>query len=323
MKILVTGGAGYIGSHVCKMLARRGYEPVTYDNLSRSNGCAVKWGVLEVGDIADYLRLQAVLKLYEPAAVMHFAGFAYVGESVRNPLLYYQNNVGGSAALLRSIVDFGPIPIVFSSTCATYGVPDKIPISEEQPQRPINPYGYSKLVVEQMLIDLDRAAGLRSVSLRYFNAAGCDPEGEIGEEHEPEPHIIPLALMAARNGTEVEIFGDDYNTRDGSCIRDYIHVMDLAEAHVLALDYLLKAGKTCALNLANERGYSVKEVVETAERVSGKKIRVKVAPRRPGDPEILIGVAELARVTLGWVPKRAALEIQIADAWNWMLKHKV
>lgn len=320
MKILVTGGAGYIGSHACKALAAGGFEPVTYDNLSRGNRWAVKWGPLEPGDIGDQARLRAVLDRHQPVAVMHFAAFAYVGESVDNPNLYYQNNVCGSATLLRTVTEYKPIPVVFSSTCATYGVPEQVPIPEGYPQRPINPYGFTKLVVERILADLDRAHGLRSVSLRYFNAAGCDPDSQIGEAHNPETHLIPLVLAAARDGTAVTVFGGDYDTKDGTCVRDYIHVADLADAHVRALKYLLSGGKTCALNLANAHGYSVMDVIKTAERVSGKPIKIKMAPRRAGDPPALIGSSDRAREVLGWKPVRSALEVQIADAWNWMQK---
>jgi UDP-glucose-4-epimerase GalE len=320
MKILVTGGAGYIGSHACKALAAGGFEPVTYDNLSRGNPWAVKWGPLEAGDIGDQARLRAVLDQHQPAAVIHFAAFAYVGESVDNPNLYYQNNVCGSATLLRTVTEYKPIPVVFSSTCATYGVPDQVPIPEGHPQRPINPYGFTKLVVERILADLDQAYGLRSVSLRYFNAAGCDPDGDIGEAHNPETHLIPLVLAAARDGTAVTVFGDDYDTKDGTCVRDYIHVADLADAHVRALKYLLSGGKTCALNLANAHGYSVMDVIQTAERVCGKPIKIKMAPRRAGDPPVLIGSSDRAREALDWKPVRSTVEVQIADAWNWMQK---
>jgi UDP-arabinose 4-epimerase len=319
MKVLITGGAGYIGSHACKLLAARGVEPVVYDNLSRGNRWAVKWGPLEEGDISDVARVQNVLKRYRPAAVMHFAAFAYVGESVEKPLLYYRNNVCGSAALLQALIVAGALPFVFSSTCATYGMPDTVPIPETHPQRPINPYGFSKLVMERMLADVE-PQGVRSVSLRYFNAAGADPDGEIGESHDPETHLIPLVLAAARDGGAVKVFGDDYDTPDGTCIRDYIHINDIADAHVRALDYLLGGGKSCALNLSNARGYSVKEVVATAERVSGKPIRIEKAPRRPGDPPVLIGKADAAAKLLGWKPARSDLALQIGDAWKWMMK---
>jgi UDP-arabinose 4-epimerase len=318
MKILVTGGAGYIGSHACKVLARRGFEPIVFDNLSRGNRWAVKWGPLELGDIADSARLREVLKQYRPVAIMHFAAYAYVGESVQNPLLYYRNNVGAAVSLLQTLVDFESLPVVFSSTCATYGVPERTPIAEDHPQHPINPYGFSKLVVERMLADLDAARGLRSISLRYFNAAGADPDREIGEAHEPETHLIPLLLEAARDGKPVSVFGDDYDTSDGTCVRDYVHVLDIAEAHLLALEYLLRGGASCSLNLANARGYSIKEVIAVAERVTGKRIRVNRAPRRAGDPAVLIGESTRAQTDLGWRPARSDLEMQIRDAWNWM-----
>jgi UDP-glucose-4-epimerase GalE len=317
-RILVTGGAGYIGSHACKALAAKGFEPVTVDNLSRGNRWAVKWGPFEEVDLADGAALRTILESYRPAAVMHFAGFAYVGESVQDPLLYYRNNTGGSATLLGAIIDTAIVPIVFSSTCATYGIPDTVPIAEEHPQRPINPYGFSKLFVERMLADADRAHGMRFVSLRYFNAAGADPDGEIGEVHDPEPHLIPRVLAAARDGTAVTVYGNDYETPDGTCIRDYIHVSDIADAHVRALDYLLSDGASCALNLANDRGHSVTEVIEAAGRASGNTIRIERAPRRLGDPPILIGSSDRARVVLGWTPRRPHLETQIGDAWNWM-----
>jgi UDP-arabinose 4-epimerase len=318
MKIIVTGGAGYIGSHACKVLARRGFEPIVFDNLSRGNRWAVKWGPLELGDISDSARLRAVLEQYRPVAIMHFAAYAYVGESVQDPLLYYRNNVSATASLLQTLVDFESLPVVFSSTCATYGVPERTPIAEDHSQHPINPYGFSKLVVERMLADLDAARGLRSISLRYFNAAGADPDREIGEAHDPETHLIPLVLEAARDGKPVSVFGDDYDTSDGTCIRDYIHVLDIAEAHVLALECLLRGGASCSLNLANARGYSVKEVIAAAERVTRKRIRVNRAPRRAGDPAVLIGDSTRVQTDLGWRPARSDLEIQIEDAWNWM-----
>ncbi len=318
MNILVTGGAGYIGSHACKALAGKGYVPITYDNLSRGNPWAVKWGPLERGDIADAERLGAVLEKYRPSALMHFAAYAYVGESVERPLLYYENNFAGSAALLQTMIDYQPIPVVFSSSCATYGLPERSPIAEDHPQRPINPYGCSKLFVERMLADVSVACGLRWVALRYFNAAGADPQGDIGEAHNPETHLIPLVLAAARSGRPVRIYGDDYGTPDGSCVRDYIHVSDIADAHVRALDHLLNGRDSCALNLANARGYSVKEVIAMTEKVCGRRIISEIAERRPGDPPVLIGDASRAHALLGWKPARSKLETQIADAWNWM-----
>lgn len=235
-------------------------------------------------------------------------------------MLYYRNNIGETASLLQALIGFTPTPVVFSSSCATYGVADRLPISEDHPQRPISPYGYSALVVERMLSDLDASHNLRSVSLRCFNAAGADPEAEIGEAHEPETHLIPLVLAAARDGTVINVFGNDYDTGDGTCIRDYVHVLDIADAHVRALKYLIDGGATCAVNLANERGYSVLEVVSTAERVTGKSIQVKLVPRRPGDPPVLIGAIERARTLFGWKSERSDLEVQIRDAWNWMMR---
>jgi UDP-glucose-4-epimerase GalE len=319
-KILVTGGAGYIGSHVCKALSAKGYLPITYDNLSRGNRWSVKWGPLEEGDIADSRRLRAVLEKYNPVALMHFAAYAYVGESVQKPLDYYRNNVAGTAALLQTLIDFSLLPVVFSSSCATYGVPERLPIPEDHPQRPINPYGQSKLMVERMLIDLHAAYGLSSIALRYFNASGADPDGEIGETHDPETHLIPLVVTAARDGTAIRVFGTDYETPDGTCIRDYIHVVDIADAHLRALDCLLGGGQSCALNLANARGHSVKEVIVATERVTGRSIRVENAPRRPGDPPVLIGSADRARGVLGWAPARSDLQLQISDSWNWIEK---
>jgi UDP-glucose-4-epimerase GalE len=315
--IIVTGGAGFIGSHACKALANAGYTPIVYDNLSRGHREAVKWGPLEVGDIGNVERVREMLERYQPEAIIHFAAYAYVGESVQHPLLYYRNNVAGSAALLQAIIDFKPLPIVFSSTCATYGVPKRIPLTESHAQQPINPYGYSKLVVEHMLQDLGTSNRLPWVALRYFNAAGSDPDGEIGEAHEPETHLIPLVLQAALGGAPVQIFGTDYDTPDGTCIRDYVHVNDLADAHIRALRYLLNGGESCALNLANANGYSVKDVIVAAERVCNRKIPVNLAPRRPGDPPALIGALDRARDVLGWTPARSSIEVQIRDAWRW------
>lgn len=318
LPVLVTGGAGYIGSHACKALANAGYTPITYDNLSRGNRWAVKWGPLEEGDTADFSRIRAILETYKPIALMHFAAYAYVEESVQQPLLYYQNNFAATAALLAALLEFPAIPVIFSSSCASYGLPDSIPISEDHPQRPINPYGYSKLFVERLLSDLNAAHGLRSVSLRYFNAAGADPDGEAGEAHSPETHLIPRVIEAAQTGSAVRVFGTDYDTPDGTCVRDYIHVSDIADAHLRALNYLLKGGESCALNLANSRGYSVKEVITAVESICGHPVRCEIAPRRSGDPPVLVGDATRCRSTLGWQPARSELHLQIADAWNWM-----
>jgi UDP-arabinose 4-epimerase len=318
--ILVTGGAGYIGSHTCKALAAKGFEPISYDNLSRGNRWAVKWGPLEEGDLTDATRLSKVLDRYRPAAVLHFAAYAYVGESVENPIAYYENNVGGSTALFREVLRYATIPVVFSSSCATYGIPESVPILEQHPQHPINPYGFTKLVIEQLLADLGRSHALPSLCLRYFNAAGADPSGEIGEAHDPEPHLIPRILMAARNGMPITIYGDDYETPDGTCIRDYIHVSDLADAHVQAVEYLLAGGTSGAFNLANARGFSVLEVVRAAERVTGKTIAIEKVARRPGDPPVLVGSAVRAHDILGWQPVYSDLDSQIAHAWTWMQK---
>ena len=322
MNILVTGGAGYIGSHVCKALAKSGYTPISYDNLVYGHPWAVKWGPLEVGDILDRERLDEVIDRYRPEAIMHFAAFAYVGESMHDPGKYYRNNVAGSLTLLEAARDHEIDKFIFSSTCATYGVPEITPISETQPQHPINPYGASKLMIEHMLHDFDSAHNLRSVALRYFNAAGADPDGEVGESHDPETHLIPLVLDAASGRRSfITIFGDDYETADGSCIRDYIHVSDLADAHVLALDALIQGAASTAFNLGNEQGFSVKAVIAEAERVTGHTIPVEIGPRRSGDPAILVGDARLIRATLGWTPKFNDLSEILHTAWNWHLRN--
>jgi UDP-arabinose 4-epimerase len=316
--VLVTGGAGYIGSHACKELARNGYTPVCYDNLSRGHDWAVRWGPLEQGDILDGKRLEDVLRRHKPCAAMHFAALAYVGESVAEPALYYQNNVAGSLSLLRSLQAAGVQHFIFSSTCATYGMPQQIPITEDHPQDPINPYGASKLMIERMLADFSAAYGLRSVSLRYFNAAGADPEGEIGEAHDPETHLIPLTLRAAAGDLPcLDIYGDDYPTDDGTCIRDYIHVTDLADAHVLALEYLLDGGGIDAFNLGSEAGFSVNEIVRVAEKITNRKIKTRIASRRPGDPPCLIANSARIRRVLSWNPVHADIDAIIRTAWNW------
>ena len=316
--ILLTGGAGYIGSHAAKCLSRQGYLPVVYDDLSRGHREAVQWGPLETGALADTARLIQVFEKHAPKAVMHFAAFAYVGESATDPALYYRNNVAGTLSLLDAMRATRIDRLVFSSTCAVYGIPDSVPIPEENPRRPINPYGRSKHMIEQILADYRNAYGLQSVCLRYFNAAGADPDGEIGEAHDPEPHLIPLVLdAAAGKRAHVTVFGDDYPTRDGTCVRDYIHVSDLAEAHVLAARHLLSGGEGLNLNLGNGAGYSVREVIETAERVTGKKIPYRMEPRRAGDPPELVGNAEKAKTLLGWNPKHGSLEAILGSAWAW------
>ncbi|HUK61285.1 MAG TPA: UDP-glucose 4-epimerase GalE [Stellaceae bacterium] len=317
-QILVTGGAGYIGSHAAKALARAGYEPVSYDNLGRGHRTAVRWGPLVEGDLADRALLVATLRRHKIAAVMHFAAFAYVGESVEQPALYFRNNVANSLSLLEAMDEAGVRHIVFSSTCATYGLPDQMPIAEDAPQRPVNPYGESKLMIERMLHWLGPARGLRHVALRYFNAAGADPAGEIGEDHDPETHLIPLVLMAALGRrAAIDIYGTDYPTPDGTAIRDYIHVQDLADAHVLALAHLLKGGDSVALNLGTGSGHSVRAVIEAAERVTGRAIARRETARRPGDPPILVADARKAKAVLGWTPQLSGLDDIIASAWAW------
>lgn len=319
--ILVTGGAGYVGSHACKALAAAGYTPIVYDNLGRGHRELVRWGPLEVGDLRDGTRLDEVFAQHRPEAVMHFAAFAYVGESVQDPALYYRNNVGGTLELLEAMRRAGVGALVFSSTCATYGVPERMPIAEDTPQRPINPYGTTKLVIENVLRDFDAAYGLRSVSLRYFNAAGCDPDGESGEIHDPEPHIIPRVLMAAAGELpRVDIFGTDYPTPDGTCLRDYIHVADLAQGHVQALDYLKRGGATTAVNLGTGRAFSVREVIAAAERVTAHRIPVREAPRRAGDPPVLVADATRARALFGFAPRFTEIEPIVATAWRWHMR---
>jgi len=316
--VLVTGGAGFIGAHACKALARAGYQPVAYDNLSRGRREFVRWGPLVEGDIADRALTLATLRRYRPVGVMHFAAYALVGESMIDPALYFRNNVVGSLALFDSLRDAGMPPLVFSSTCAVYGFPDTTPIAESATQRPVNPYGESKRMVERALHWLEQAHGLRYVALRYFNAAGADPDGEIGEAHEPETHLIPLVLdaVAGRRGA-VALYGTDYPTPDGTAIRDYIHVQDLAEAHVLALDYLLAGGAGAALNLGTGVGHSVREVIDVAARVTGREVPCREAPRRAGDPPVLVADARRARSLLRWQPRLPALEAMVASAWHW------
>jgi UDP-arabinose 4-epimerase len=317
--VLVTGGAGYIGSHACKALAAAGYVPVTFDNLSYGHRSAVRWGPFVHGDLLDRATLDAALRAWRPVAVMHFAAFAYVGESVTNPGKYYRNNVAGSLTLLEAMRDAGVDKFIFSSTCATYGVPQAMPLREDHPQNPINPYGASKLMIERMLQDFDAAHGLRSISLRYFNAAGADPDGETGEAHDPETHLIPLVLDAAAGvRPDVTIFGDQYPTLDGTCIRDYIHVADLAQAHVLGLQALEAGATTTAYNLGNGQGFSVRQVIDVAESVTGRSVPVRIGPQRAGDPSQLVGDASRIRAELGWQPQHADLADIIATAWAWM-----
>lgn len=313
--VLVTGGAGFIGSHACKALAASGCRPVVYDDLSNSDRDAVKYGPLEIGALADAARLADVFRRHRPAAAMHFAGFIEAGESVRNPGAFYRNNVGGALFLLQAMQEAGVDRLVFSSTAAVYGDPEHVPIPEDHPLRPVNPYGRSKLMVENILADMAAAHGLRYVALRYFNAAGADPDGELTENHRPETHLIPLVLQAAYGlRPDIAVFGDDYDTPDGTCIRDYVHVSDLADAHVRALRRLLDGGDGLTANLGTGRGHSVREVVETAARVVGRAVPVRAAARRPGDPARLVADPALARRELGWVCRHPDLETQIRHA---------
>ena len=316
--ILVTGGAGFIGSHVCKALGRAGYLPVTLDNLERGHAWAVKWGPLEQGDLRDERILERVFEEWRPEAVVHLAAYAYVGESTAKPLDYYRNNIGGTANLLKACVGSSCKRVVFSSSCAIYGVPARLPLTETHPQQPINPYGYTKLVVEQMLRDAEAGYGIRHVVLRYFNAAGADPSGELGEVHEPETHLIPLVLLAAMGRYDsVKIFGDDYPTADRTCIRDYVHVNDLADAHLMALEWLAAGQGSECFNLGNGQGVSVGEVIRTSERITDKRITTEICPRRTGDPPVLISDSTKATYLLGWKPQIPDVEQQIAHAWRW------
>jgi UDP-arabinose 4-epimerase len=315
--ILVTGSAGFVGRHACKALSRAGYLPVTFDSLEHGER-AVKWGPLERGDLRNETDLHRAFEARRPWAVMHFAAYAYVGESTVDPLRYYDNNIGGTAKLLQACAAFGCNNIVFSSSCATYGVPERLPITEDTAQNPVNPYGYTKLVVERMLKDAEVAYGIRHVALRYFNAAGADPDGDLGELHQPETHLIPLVLFAAM-GREpsIKIFGKDYPTPDGTCIRDYVHVSDLADAHVAAIEWLAAGKASNSFNLGNGRGFSVAEVINTAAQVTAQSVPVEICPRRPGDPPILVSDSSKARELLGWVPRFPELDDQIAHAWAW------
>jgi UDP-arabinose 4-epimerase len=314
--VLVIGGAGYIGSHSARALKRVGYTPLIFDNLSTGHDCLAKGVELVKGDILDQAKLSLVLQRVD--AVMHFAAHAYVGESVTNPRKYFRNNVEGGLSLLNAAVDSGVKKIIFSSTCAVYGEPASIPIAENTARQPVNPYGVSKLFFEHALEAYDRAYGLRFASLRYFNAAGADESGEIGELHEPETHLIPLALRASSGkGPELQVFGSDYPTPDGTCVRDYIHVNDLAEAHVKALEHLQAGKESFAANLGTGRGHSVREVIATVEEVTGNPVPLRLCPRRPGDPPALVADPRQAETLLQWKARRNLREI-VSTAWNWM-----
>jgi UDP-glucose-4-epimerase GalE len=318
VSVLIVGGAGYIGSQTAKAVAAAGLEAIVFDNLVYGHEWAVKWGPLVRGDLADRALLVDVMKRHSVDAVIHFAAYAYVGESVTNPRKYFGNNVVGTLNLLDAMLDAGVRDVVFSSTCATYGEPQKVPISEDHPQNPVNPYGETKLAVEKMLHWYSQAYGLRYAALRYFNAAGADPEGQIGEDHDPETHLIPLALDAAMLSTaELQIFGTDYPTPDGTAIRDYIHVVDLADAHLRALAKLRDGTTALRLNLGTGRGHSVREVVAAVRKVTGRDVRVREVGRRAGDPPALVADARQAATVLGWTPRYPELEIIVEHAARW------
>lgn len=318
MAILVCGGAGYIGSHINKQLNMEGYETIVFDNLVYGHREAVKWGTFVKGDLANIDEIRDVFEKNTIDAVFHFAAYAYVGESVTEPEKYYYNNVVNTLNLLKVMKEHGCNKIIFSSTCATYGEPERVPITEDMPQNPINPYGMTKLTVERIFRDYQKAYDMQFAVLRYFNAAGADPDGEIGESHNPETHIIPLVLDAASGKRpDIKVFGTDYPTPDGSCIRDYIHVTDLADAHVRSLHYLEEGGVGDFFNLGNTIGTSVLEVVESAKKVTGKDFTVTLTDRRPGDPAKLVGSSEKARKVLGWEPKFADIDTIVKHAWNW------
>ena len=319
--VLVTGGAGYIGSHAAKALHLAGYRVVVYDNLVAGHRAAVKYGELVEGDIADVAALRAAMRDHQVAGVMHFAAFLDVGESVRDPVRYYRNNVVGALGVLEAMACEQVRHFVFSSTCATYGEPIETPISETHPQRPINSYGETKLAVERALPHFQSAHGISWAALRYFNASGADPDGEIGEDHAPEIHLIPRTIEAAMGGRPLQVFGDDYPTPDGTCLRDYVHVTDLADAHVRALEAIRETGKSGAYNLGTGRPHSVREVIGTVERVTGRTVPWSLAPRRPGDPAVLYATAEKARAELHWTPRFAELETIVRTAWDWHRTH--
>ena len=318
-RVLVTGGAGYIGAHACKALAQAGHQPVVFDSLDRGWRDAVRWGPLVVGDVRDRSAIETVFAEHSPKAVMHFAALAYVGESASDPTLYYQTNIGGAMNVFDVAARSGA-PVVFSSTCATYGVPASLPITEAEPQRPINPYGFTKLAAERGLKDLEAAHDLRWAALRYFNAAGADSDGEIGERHEPETHVIPLAIEAALGGQPLTVFGDDYDTPDGSCLRDYIHVEDLAAAHVAALEALIAGEQSFAVNLGVGRGYSVFEIIDAVEKEIGRRPSYSIGARREGDPPALVAATNAALEQLGW---RAQHDLQtiVKHAVAWRMAH--
>jgi len=319
MKIAVTGGAGYIGSHTIKHLVGHGHEVVVLDNFSRGHRWAVQWGALEEVDLLDREGLTVALRRHACEAVVHFAAFALVNESVRQPELYYRNNLVGSLTLLEAMVASQVKRLVFSSTCAVYGNPQTPTLAEDHPKAPVNPYGHSKLMVEQVISDFVNAYGLQACCLRYFNAAGCDPDGDIGEDHEPETHLIPCIFNALQAGKPVQLYGTDYDTADGTCVRDYIHVLDLAAAHRLALEKM--PGLEPVYNLGTGHGYSVRQVIAAVEKVTGRTVPIQECPRRAGDPPALVAASQRAQADLGWVPEWTDLEATVASAWRWHCKH--
>ncbi len=322
--VLVTGGAGFVGSHACKALAAAGWQPIVYDDLSTGHADLVRWGPLEPGDIGDAAALDAVFARHRPAAVMHFAASSLVGASMTDPAATYRHNVAGTLTLLETMVRHGVSVLVFSSTCATYGLPTSLPVTEDCPLQPISPYGSSKMMVERLLADFHAAYGLGFAALRYFNAAGADPDGECGEDHADETHLIPRALMAAAGlGPRLEVYGDDWPTPDGTCLRDYVHVSDLARWHVAALEHLLAGHGPLTLNLGTGRGWSVREVVAAVERTTGRLVPLRVAARRPGDPPVLVADPTRALRVLGLAPRQPSLDDMVGTAWRWLARRRL
>ncbi len=318
--VLVTGGAGYIGSHTCKLLHSQGYNPIVLDNLVYGHQEFVKWGEFYKGDQSDSKLIKKILEKHQISDIIHFSAYAYVGESVNDPIKYFENNTVGTLNLVKTAIESGVKNIVFSSTCATYGIPSEVPIKEDLLQTPINPYGQSKLMIEQMLKWISAAEDINYVALRYFNASGASLDLDIGERHEPETHLIPLAIEATLQGKPFYIFGDDYNTADGTCIRDFIHVMDLADAHIKALEYLEREKKSNVFNLGTGNGYSVKEIIQKIEEISGKRCEAVIKDRRPGDPDALVSSPQKAFDLLNWSPKYSDIDTVISSALNWHKK---
>ena len=319
--VLVAGGAGYIGSHASKALAASGFVPVVYDNLSTGYRGFARWGPLVEGDLLDKERLTRAFAEHRPVVALHFAACAYVGESIQDPAKYYHNNIVGALHLLDAARSAGNVPIVFSSTCAVYGEPGTLPITEDAPLAPVNPYGRTKLTVEHALSDYDVAYGLRSVRLRYFNACGCDPDGDVGEIHDPETHLIPRAILASMGRLAgLTIFGDDYPTPDGTAIRDYVHVCDLASAHVAAVRYLIGGSESISVNLGTGSGFSVREIVDAVERVTGLDVPCRIAPRRPGDPAVLVADSSRAERLLGFSAAHSDVETIVRTAYAWLAR---